>query len=178
MKHKILIIYSWFIRTVLFFLPDIPVFMRIRGWCYGLGMANCGRDFQVTHDAIIKGLQYMKVGRHVFIGDGTIIMGYGTITIEDEVMIAPHCIVISSNHVLLKGSFRYGKGDRGHIQIGRGAWVAGNCTIQRGASLPAGSVLSANSFLNKAFSEEDALYGGVPARFIKSNIDDLQIYNK
>ena len=151
----------------MFFLPDIPAIMRLRGWLYGLGMARCGSDFQVTHDAIIKDFGGISVGRHVFVGNGTVIMGSGTITIEDEVMFAPHCIIISGNHVRENGSFRYGKGDRGHIYIGHGAWVAGNSTIGRGSELPAGSVLSANSFLNKAFSEEGALYGGVPARFIK-----------
>ena len=167
MRHKFGLIYAWFIRTMLYFLPDIPVIMRFRGWCYGLWMEQCGHDFQVTHDAYIKDLDYLSVGNHVFVGNGTVIMGSGTITIEDEVMFAPHCIVISGNHVQQNGSFRYGKGDRGHIHIGRGSWVAGNSTIQRGSKLPPASVLSANSFLNKCYDEEGALYGGVPARFIK-----------
>lgn len=167
MKHKFLLIYSWFIRSMMFFLPDIPIVMRFRGWCYGKAMAHCGRDFQVTHDAIIRDLHGISVGNHVFVGNGSVVMGSGTIEIEDEVMLAPHCIVISANHVMQNKSFRYAKGKRGHIRIGRGAWVAGNSTVGRGASLPAASVLSANSFLNKSFSEEGALYGGVPARFIK-----------
>lgn len=167
MKHKVLLIYSWFIRTILFFWPDIPVIMRFRGWLYGLGMKKCGCDFQVTHDAVIKDLCGISVNNHVFVGNGTVIMGSGTIDIEDEVQFAPHCIVISGNHTLKNGSFRYGMGDRGHIQIGRGAWVAGNSTIQRGSKLPAGSVLSANSFLNKVYEEPLSLYGGVPAKFIK-----------
>lgn len=149
------------------FLPDIPVFMRFRGWLYGLAMSYRGKDFQVTHDAIIKDLCGLTVGNHVFVGNGTVIMGSGTIEIEDEVQFAPHCIIISGNHTLMRGSFRYGNGDRGHIQIGRGAWVAGNSTIQRGSKLPAGSVLGANSFLNKEFEEPLSLYGGVPAKFIK-----------
>lgn len=172
MKHKFLLIYSWFVRTLLFFWPDIPIVMRFRGLLYGLGMVGCGHDFQVTHDAIIKDLQGISVGSNVFVGNATVIMGSGSITIEDEVMFAPHCIAISGNHVRKNGSFRYGKGDRGHIHIGRGSWVAGNCTIGRGAYLPAGSVLSANSFLNKAFDEEGALYGGVPAHFIKKLLDE------
>ena len=167
MLRKLLLIYSWFVRILLYFLPDIPIIMRFRGWLYGLGMKKCGCDFQVTHDAIIKDLWGISVGNHVFVGNGTVIMGSGTIEIEDEVQFAPHCIIISGNHTLKDGSFRYGKGDCGHINIGRGAWVAGNSTIQRGSKLPAGSVLSANSFLNKAYEEPLSLYGGVPAKFIK-----------
>lgn len=171
MKH-VLLLYCWLVRVILFFLPDIPVIMRFRGWLYGFGMKKCGCDFQVTHDAIIKDLWGISVGCHVFVGNGTVIMGSGTIEIEDEVQFAPHCILISGNHTLLNGSFRYGNGDRGHIQIGRGSWVAGNSTIQRGSKLPVGSVLSANSFLNKEFEEPLSLYGGVPAKFIKKLDND------
>lgn len=167
MKDKLLLIYVWFVRTILFFLPDIPVFMRFRGWLYGMGMQKRGRDFQVTHDAIIKDLKGISVGDHVFIGNHAIMMGSGTIDIEDEVQLAPHVILISGNHTSLNKSYRYGKGDIGRIFVGRGAWVAGNSTIQRDSALPANSVLSANSFLNKVFTEEDSIYGGVPAKFIK-----------
>lgn len=141
--------------------------MRFRGWLYGLFMKQARKDFQVTHDAIIKDLEHISVGTHCFIGNGSIIMGSGEIKIGDEVLIAPHVVVISGNHSMKNGSFRYGKANIGNIHIGEGAWIAANCTVQRGASLPAHSVLSANSFLNKAFNEEYALYGGVPARFVK-----------
>lgn len=167
MKHKLLLLYAWGIRTLLFFFPDIPLFMRFRGFCYGLGMSKCGKNFQVTHDVIIKDLQGIRIGDNVFIGNGTVAMGSGTIVIEDEVLIAPHCILISGNHVFENGSFRSKKSDTGKIHIGLGSWVAGNCTIARNSCLPAFSILSANSFLNRTFKEERTLYGGVPARIIK-----------
>lgn len=167
MKRKMLLIYSWFVRIVLYIFPDIPLIMRFRGWLYGLGMKKRGRDFQVTHDAVIKDLQGISVGSHIFIGNHAVVMGSGTIEIEDEVQLAPHVILISGNHTSLNGSYRYGKGDIGHIHIGRGAWVAGNSTIQKDSALPANSVLSANSFLNKVFTEENSVYGGVPAKFLK-----------
>lgn len=141
--------------------------MRFRGWLYGFAMKKRGRDFEVTHDAVIKDLWGISVGNHVFVGNHTIVMGSGTIEIEDEVQLAPHVIIISGNHTSENGSYRYGKGDSGHIHIGYGAWVAGNSTVQKDSTLPANSVLSANSFLNKNFTEENAIYGGVPAKFIK-----------
>ena len=69
MKRKLLIIYSWLVRTLLFFWPDIPLFMKFRGWLYGLGMKRCGNDFQVTHDAIIKDFSGISIGNHVFCGN-------------------------------------------------------------------------------------------------------------
>lgn len=170
MNHKLLLIYSWLVRTMMFFFPDVPFFMRIRGWFYGLGMAKCGKDLQVTHDAIVKGLQRIYVGNNCFFGNHTVIMGSGKIIIEDQVMLAPHVILISGNHTSENGSYRYGKSDAGEIFIGRGSWIAGNSTIQKDSVLPANSVLSANSFLNKCFNLENSIYGGVPAKFIKHRL--------
>ena len=31
LKHKLKQLYCWFIRTTLFFLPDVPMIMRFRG---------------------------------------------------------------------------------------------------------------------------------------------------
>ena len=168
MKHKFLLLYSWFVRTVLFFFPDIPFIMRFRGWLYGLGMKKCGKDFQVTHDAIIRSLQNICVGNNCFVGNGTIIMGGGTILIEDQVMLAPHVIVISGNHTSKNGSYRYEVGDCGTIRIEFGAWVAGNSVILKNSILPRNSVLVANSVLNKDFCVANSIYGGCPAKLIKS----------
>jgi serine acetyltransferase len=54
------------------------------------------------------------------------------------------------------------------IHIGRYTFVGTNCVIVGGARLPDNSVLSAHSFLNREFTESQALYSGVPAVFVKS----------
>ena len=167
MRNKLLLIYVWLVRSLLFFWPDIPICMRFRGRLYGVFMEKAGCDFQVTHDAIIKDLEHISVGAHCFVGNASVIMGSGSIEIGDEVMIAPHVVIISGNHTAIYGSFRYGAIEKGKVVIEHGSWIASNCTVQRGAILPEGSVLSANSFLNKKYHERNALYGGVPAKFIK-----------
>ncbi len=172
MKHKLLLLYSWLVRTVLFFLPDVPFIMRFRGMLYGLGMKKCGKDFQVTHNAVIKDLQNIEVGDHCFVGNNSILLGSGKIILENEILIAPHVVLISGNHTSYKGSYRYGVGDVGIIRIERGAWIAANCTIQKNSTLPQNSVLSANSFLNKKFTESNSVYGGVPAKLIKTIKND------
>jgi acetyltransferase-like isoleucine patch superfamily enzyme len=169
MISKLLLIYSWFVRALLYFLPDIPLCMRFRGFLYSFGMQKCGRDFQITHNAIIKGLQNISVGSNVFVGNFSVIMGSGKLRIENEVLIGPHVVIISGNHTKSKNSYRYGQAKVGDIFIGRGSWITSNCTIGMNSSLPEGSVLSANSFLNKKFETPNAIYGGVPAKFIKNN---------
>lgn len=167
MRHKILLIYAWFIRTTLFFFPDIPIIMRFRGWLYSFGMKECGKDFQVTSDSMLKGLENIKVGNNCFIGNKTIIFGSGEVIIKDEVMFAPNSVIISGNHTQINGSYRYGKPNSGKIEIGKGSWVGSNTTVVMNSYLPSGSILGANSFLNKKFKEQGALYAGVPAKFIK-----------
>lgn len=166
-KHKILLIYTWLIRTILYFFPDSPVFMRFRGFMYSIGMNHCGKDFQVTHDANIKVLEKLSVGNHVFVGNTSLILGGGGVLLGDNVLIGPHVIIVSGNHTFLNGSYRFGKSQLGKIEIQQGSWVAANCTVTQGAVLPESSVLGSNSVLNKAFTETNSLYAGVPAKWIK-----------
>lgn len=169
MKHKLILIYAWLIRTCFFFVPDFPFTMRVRGFFYGLGMKNCGRDFQVSNNTIIKNLPNISIGSNVFIGNNSILMGSGEIDVEDEVLIGPNVIIISGNHTRIKKSYRFGPADIGKIKIGKGSWVTSNCTIAKDSKLPEGSVLAANSFLNKVYEEKDYIYAGIPARKIKKN---------
>ncbi len=53
------------------------------------------------------------------------------------------------------------------ITIGEYCFVGTKCVLLGGATLPSYSVLAAKSLLNKPFTDEYALYGGVPARPIK-----------
>lgn len=165
--HKFLLLYVWFVRILLFGFPDIPFIMRFRGCLYGFGMKSCGIDFQVSHDAIIKGIENIEIGSNVFIGNHTIIMGSGNIYIGDAVLFGPHVVIVSGNHSMEESSFRYGSSDKGEIIINNGSWIGANCTIIKGAVLPCLSVLGGNSFLSSVQISEKSLYGGVPAKLIK-----------
>lgn len=174
MRHKLLLLYSWFVRTLLIWLPDIPFIMRFRGWLYGLGMKSCGKNFQVAHSVDFKCLDQMVVGDNCLLGNGVIFLGSGKIIIEDEVLVGPHCVLASGNHAFLNGSYRYAHGKCSSIFLKFGCWIGANCTILPGAILPKGSVLAANSCLGSIKNQEDfpdySLYAGNPARFIKSVI--------
>lgn len=169
MKHKFLLLYSWFVRTLLFFLPDTPFLMRIRGYLYGICMKNCGKNFQVAHSAILNSIELFCIGHHVFIANGCIFIGNGEITIGDEVLFGPNVVISSGNHIFDSRSFRFAKSSKTRVQIGKYSWVCANSTIAGGAILPDNSILAANSALINLKVElaPKALYGGVPAKFIK-----------
>lgn len=167
MKHKFLLLYSWFVRTLLFFFPDMPMFMRFRGFLYSFGMKRCGKNFQVTHNAILRCLENMDVGRDVYFANNVLILATASLTIEDEVMLGPNVVIVNWNHKLIKSSYRLEKNVGKPITLGYGAWVGANSVIVCGGSLPKASVLGANSVLNRSFTEEGVVICGNPACIIK-----------
>ncbi len=54
------------------------------------------------------------------------------------------------------------------VTIGEHCFIGTNCVLLGGAVLPDRCVLGAKSLLNKAYSESGQLYGGVPARPLRS----------
>ena len=53
------------------------------------------------------------------------------------------------------------------VIIGEYCFVGTDCVLLGGAALPDFSVLAAKSLLNKAFTGEYALYGGIPAHKLR-----------
>lgn len=168
MKHKLLLIYSWFVRTVLFFLPDIPLIMRFRGFLYRLVMSKCGRNFQVAHSVIINGLDLCRVGNDVYIANGGNFVLNGTLTIGDEVIFGPAVLVSTGDHQFDGRSFRYSQSKNQNVTIGDGCWIGGNSSILGNTVIPARSIIAAGSVVTKnSCNGGSGIYGGVPAKFIK-----------
>ncbi|NLR67128.1 acyltransferase [Chitinophaga varians] len=166
MKVKLSILYAWLVRTVTLLLPNIPVFMRFRGFLYSLMMKRCGRNFQVTSTAILNSLSGLAVGNDVYIAHNCVLIGLD-IEIGDKVLVGPNCIISSANHTFQDGAYRFGKSAPRAAKIGSGSWIAGNCSVVGGGVLPPMSVLGAGSVLNKPFTEIRGLYAGAPAVLIK-----------
>ena len=164
--HKISILYSWFVRSITYFLPNIPFLMRFRGFMYSLMMKNCGKNFQVASTVVINSLSGLQIGHHVYIANNTILIGHD-ITIKDEVIIGPNCVISSGNHAFDGNSFRFKPSISGKVLIEQGSWVAGNCTLTAGSTLPVKSILAAGAVLNKTQKESNSIYGGIPAKFIR-----------
>jgi len=56
------------------------------------------------------------------------------------------------------------------IIIGDKVWVGCKCTLLKGAEIPSGSIVAANSMVTKKLSGEKSIFGGNPIRTLKSNI--------
>lgn len=170
MKRKFLLIYSWLVRTLLLFLPDIPFIMRFRGLLYGIGMNKCGKDFQVASDVIIRGLEEFEIGEHIFIGNGTILICGCRLYIGDKVLIGPKNVVVTSNHTFSYDSFRYGNPKEVPIIVHKGVWITSNCTIIGGAEILECCIVAPNTTYGRINQQyNNSLYSGENrAHYIKS----------
>ncbi|MBB1328169.1 acyltransferase [Pseudoalteromonas sp. SR43-7] len=168
MKHKLFLLYAWFIWAFTFFLPDIGVLMRFRGGLYSLAMGECGKNFQVSSGARLFCLPNLTCGNDVYIATNVVINACEKIILGNEVMVGIGSTLVSGNHTLLEKSYRYGESEREEIFIGAGAWIAGNALVLAGGRLPESSLLAGGAVLSKSFYEP-GIYGGIPAKLIKLN---------
>ena len=169
MKHKLLIMYSWLVRTCFYFLPDIPVLMRLRGFFYGLGMYSSGYDFQVSSSVRLVCLEKMSVGNNVYIAHQCIFIGNGRILINDEVLFGPNVVAVASEHQLSGGSYRFSASKPREIIIGRGCWVGANVTLIGDVNIADSSIVAGGSVAKGNLDKPSSLYGGIPAKRINNN---------
>lgn len=171
MKHRLLLLYTWFVRLVLIWLPDQPFTMRFRGMLYGLAMPSCGSDFQVSGSVVLRNLENIIIGNNVYLAPGVIINAIDRVILGNEVMLGFNAIIVTGNHTRHENSFRYGTSAKMPIEIGAGSWIGANSTILPGAGIGQCSVLAANSALTKSVPDY-SVYGGVPAKFIKNLVHE------
>jgi maltose O-acetyltransferase len=166
-RRRSIILWSWLVRVGCNWLPDAAWTMRLRGWLYGRAMKRCGRNFQVASRVTLVGLQHVSVGDDVYLAPGVALLASCGVTLEDEVMLAYHVVVVDGNHTAIDGSYRFGRRDEAPVLIRRGAWVAANSTVLPGVTIGRGAVVGANSAVSRDVPDGAAV-GGVPARPIRT----------
>jgi acetyltransferase-like isoleucine patch superfamily enzyme len=147
-------------------LPDMVVILRLRGWLMRPFFRSCGKNFRVGRNVTFYNPKNIIIGSDVYIAYGNWFSAGAIIAIEDKVIIGPYCIFSSSNHTKKDGSFRYGKSIKKPIYVSEGVWIAGQCSILSGAVIGHGSLVAANSVVNRKI-DTGVLCGGSPAKIIK-----------
>lgn len=111
----------------------------------------------------------LKVGNHVGLGSHGYWGCAGGITIGDSTIFGNYVSLHSENHnyndisidIRNQGVSRLG------IVIGRNCWIGAKVTILDGVTINDGCIIAAGSVVVKGVYNSNAIYGGVPARFIK-----------
>ncbi len=140
-------------------------------WITGFSTKKKSRHFEHQRDSRIPCL---IIGKH------SSITKQHHIDCTNQVIIGSFTTVAGYNSQLLTHSINIEKGrqDSNPILIGDYCFLGTNVVVLSGSVLPSYTVLGAKSLLNKAFSENYCLYGGVPAVRIKELASDLKYFNR
>ena len=106
----------------------------------------------------------ITIGDHVFINSDCKFQDQGGITIEDGALIGHGVVLATLNH-----DFDPTKRQQLHpapIHIGKGVWIGANATVTAGVTIGDNAIIAAGAVVNKDVPA-NAVFGGVPARFIK-----------
>jgi len=160
--------YDWPMHFALLFtnwLPDNVIFIRLRGRVASPFFRKCGKRLGIGRNVTFYDPSKIEIGNDVYVAYGC--WFGGDISIEDQVLFGPYCVLAPSNHCRLDGSFRFADNTEGKIVVKFGSWMgAHSMIVGENSSLGRGSLLAANSVLNSV-AEDDSLYAGSPARKIK-----------
>ena len=114
-------------------------------------------DAQINGIPVIQIPDKLVIGKHVSIGNN-VTLSYGT-TILTEGLDTMHYQVECKN--------QHRKHVYNSVRIGDGTWIAANVIILPGASVAKGCIVAAGSVVKGNLDKDNALYGGVPATFIR-----------
>jgi acetyltransferase-like isoleucine patch superfamily enzyme len=136
-------------------------------------LIEIGEGAEINDYVIVRTVSgKVKIGSYTQINPFTVIYGGKGVTIGNNVMIAPHCMIASGNHDFKQTSYpmRFaGTLSKGPIIIEDNVWIGANCTITDGVKIGAESVIAANSVVTKNV-EPWSIVSGVPAVKIGSRL--------
>lgn len=123
--------------------------------------------------SINSGLTFLGAPNSVSIGEDAFVnadamFGAGArIRIGNGVAIGPSARFLPTTHEVGPSSARAGTTQAAEINVGDGAWLGASVTILGGVSIGRGTIVAAGAVV-QSDCEPDSLYGGVPARLIRS----------
>jgi acetyltransferase-like isoleucine patch superfamily enzyme len=140
-----------------------------------IDMRNGGVFILGENSKIANGVSVNPFGGHIIIGknsgvnDYTILYGHGGLDIGDQVWIAAHCVLIPANHGTVDNGvpiYRQPLSCKG-IKIENDVWIGAGVRVLDGVTIEHGVVVAAGAVVNKIIPKK-AIYGGVPAKLIKT----------
>ncbi|HCA42006.1 MAG: acyltransferase [Saprospiraceae bacterium] len=168
-KIKIGFVSIW--HAILMILPN--EFSKFRVRFYNKHGCIIHKKTSISPNVRIKGK--FEMGEGSSIAQNCTISGEKAgIFIGENVMIAPNVVIVAFNHGIESLEIPMSKQDNAEapIIIENNVWIGANCTIGCGVKIGTGSIIAANSFVNKDISPY-SIVGGVPAKFIKTRIHQV-----
>ena len=131
-------------------------------------LGNLGKGATVSTGVRLIYPQGIIIGENVGIPRDVTLDGRGGLKIVDDTLIGFESIILTSTHVSTNKDIPIRKQGMfsSPVNIGRNVWTGTRVTILPGVTIGDNVIIGANSVVNKDLPAH-AIYGGVPARFIK-----------
>jgi acetyltransferase-like isoleucine patch superfamily enzyme len=115
----------------------------------------------------------LQIGNRVFINDGTIIDANYLISIGDDTMFGPFCLLIDSNHDFSDCGrpIRDQSSSYDAVSIGTGCWIGAHVVILPGVNIGRHTVIAANSTVTRDIPPF-CVAAGSPAQVIRRIASD------
>jgi len=109
----------------------------------------------------------------VFLNRGCIVEARQKVTLGTDTMFGPYVCVMDHHHGVVVNdiSFRFQGMSAKPVSIGSNVWLAGGVVVTAGAIIGESVVVGANSVVRGSL-ENQSLYVGAPARFVRRLSDD------
>lgn len=108
-------------------------------------------------------------GNNVFFNGDCNIYCYDSILFGDDLMCGWNVSFLTTNgHIIIVDGVA--KEKIAPIVIGNHVWIGSDSVINKGVVIPNGCVCAHHSIVTKSLDEENSLYGGFPAKKLKSNV--------
>ena len=126
---------------------------------------KCGKNVNIEHGAVIS--SKLSIGDNSGVGIDCICGG--EVTIGNDVMMGPECVIISRNHAFADTEIPMrlqGYQDPKPCKIGNDVWIGRRVMIMPGVTIGNGVIIAAGAVVTKDVPDY-AIVGGVPAKIIK-----------
>lgn len=134
-------------------------------------------DVRIQRQVRLYGVKNIIINEGSFLGEGTKLVAYdANISIGRNCLIAADCIMITRNHNYSVREIDIKKQGYSNkpIVIKDNVWLGYRVVILPGITIGEGAIVAANSVVTKNI-EPYAIYGGNPAKLIKSRGNDEDI---
>ncbi|MEU2429707.1 acyltransferase [Streptomyces sp. NPDC007861] len=143
-----------------------PGASRLRAWCAHKICADVRLPVAISAGVGLP--PSLRMGPHAGIGQGTMFLGLGTVSLGSHVAMGPDCLFITGDHPVPKAGGRFSDHAPVHsdIVVEDDVFIGARVTILPGVTIGRGAAVGACSVVTKDVPPE-AVVAGNPARKIR-----------
>ena len=142
--------------------------IKMRRRCLKRYFLSAGKKLSIADDVTIEVPEKISIGDNCGFNKGCWISGGGGVTIGNNVIFGPYCVIHSQNHIF--DDTHKPISEQGHkdlpVVIEDDVWVASHVTITPGSKIGKGSVIGAGAVVTGEIPPY-SVAAGVPAKVIK-----------